>query len=186
MKEKKEIRNIENLISEETKKAEESTTEEKGRNWLPLVIGAAILAVIIAIIIVLAISGSKKETTPTQTETITEESSQQESEVEQVEEESEQLVEESVEEPVVETEEKVAVETMEERLTNLGLQGICVVVWNDSNEEEHVIEEGETYQKVDGDRFFICTPSHRTKVNSSSTSGIELGKPTDNYCEIFF
>lgn len=114
-----------------------------------------------------------------------EESSVQET-IKETEDESAQLAEESVEEPVVETEEEVAVETMEERLTTLGLQGICVVVWNDSNEEEHVIEEGETYERVDGDRFFICTPSLVKGIDSLSDSNYSLGSPTENYFEVTF
>lgn len=163
--------------------------QEIRKGWLPLVIVTAVLAVaLIAIIIVIAMNSGKKETTQTEV-TRAEESSEEvsidETVVEQVEEESEQLGKETVEEATSEAEEAV-VGTMEQRLTELGLQGICVVVWNDVRGEEHIITEGESYKKVEGDRFFICTPSSMTELNSSTARGTEFGESSDNYREIIF
>lgn len=186
-KKEKEIRNIDNLTSEEleteVEEAEEIVTEEDGFNWLPLVIVAAVLAIVIfAIIIVIAMNSGKKETTQTEV-TRVEESSEEVSIEETVEEQTEAETIVEIEESVVEEKEE---NTLEKRLTELGLEGICVVVWNESTETEHIIAEGENYSKNEGDRFFICTPSFMIGINSETNNGDELGMPTENYCEISF
>lgn len=84
------------------------------------------------------------------------------------------VVTETVEEPK---------SVMEEKLIELGKQGISVVVWNDNTNEEHVIDDGESYERQEGDRFFICSPS--MLINISHNIGIEMGQSSDNYCEFF-
>ena len=118
----------------------------------------------------------KKETTQPET-----------NQVEETVEEQTEAETEKVEEEVVEETQAEEVDPMEEWLTNLGLQGVYVAVWNDSNSTQHIMEEGEMYTKNEGDRFFICTPSFMTEINSSTNNGIEFETSTrENYCEIFF
>ncbi len=75
--------------------------------------------------------------------------------------------------------------TMEARLTELGLAGICLVVWNDTTATEKIIQNGDSYEKQEGDRFFICTPSMMIDISSNAVKMEELKPPFDNYCEIF-
>ncbi len=76
-------------------------------------------------------------------------------------------------------------QSMEEWLTEIGKQGtICMAVWNDTTSTKHIIENEETYERQDGDRFFMCTPSKVKENLSDSTIGHKLNKPSDNYLEV--
>ena len=84
-------------------------------------------------------------------------------------------------------EEPAPEETMENWLTEVGKQGtICMAVWNDANSTKHIIENDETYEMQEGDRFFICTPSKLKKSSLTMRFKHEYGKPSDNYVEIKF
>lgn len=73
---------------------------------------------------------------------------------------------------------------MENWLVEVAQQGISLVAWNEINNKKHIFEENETYQAVDGDRFFICTPSSLHSVSMYPSDTVNLQKPNDNYCEI--
>lgn len=117
-----------------------------------------------------------------------EETTQPTEEVQQPEVETDTEIEEGLTEEVQQpVEEPKTEENMEEWLTEVGSQGtICLVVWNDSNSTKHIIEKGERYNKNDGDRFFVCSPSRVCETDYITASEFNLGRPFENYCEVTF
>lgn len=104
---------------------------------------------------------------------------------------------EDVQQPEVETEVEVEAtgevveepeteQTMEEWLTELGSQGICLAVWNDSNGTKRLMIEGEEYVKENGDRFFACAPSLISKLNILSNNDSTIARLSENCIEILF
>lgn len=112
------------------------------------------------------------------------ETAQTESTVESQETEFESM-EDADMENTEEATEPITEQTMEEWLTETGKQEtICMAVWNDANSTKHIIENEETYERQEGDRFFICTPSCFENGHSTVVINYEFGKPTDNYLEV--
>lgn len=77
-------------------------------------------------------------------------------------------------------------QTMEEWLNEMGAQGICLALWNESTGTKRLMMEGEEYTKVEGDRIFLCAPSLITKFRVASVNGIEPERLSENCVEIIF
>lgn len=185
MKKEKE-RNDNLILNEETSGAEVLSTSDSKKAATPkLGITIAVVLVLVVIMAVALTSCSKKNNnkdnqvtnnTPKVEDTV-EVNSTEEVEVPEVEVESTEEVED----------EPVAEQTMEEWLTEIGSKGtICMAVWNDKNSTKHIIENDETYERQDDDKFFICMPSKFKECNCIVVIGNEFGKPTDNYLEVTF
>jgi len=85
------------------------------------------------------------------------------------------------------TEELEAEQTMEEWLTEVGSEGtICMAVWNELDSTKHIIENDTTYERQEGDRFFICTPSKFKEGHSRVAMDYKFVRPYDNYLEVTY
>lgn len=183
----------ENLIlNEETSGAEVLSTSDSKKAATPkLGITIAVVLVLVVIMSVALVACSKKNNNKnnqvTNNTPKVEVESTEEVQVPEVEVEAEPEPEVEVETTEEVVEEPVTEQTMEEWLTEIGSQGtICMAVWNDVNSTKHIIENDETYELQNGDRFFICTPSKIKKNTWTMRIKKENGERVDNYMEVVF
>lgn len=143
----------------------------------------AILCVILSGLLVAFLSGCGEKPTAEVEESAVEESTEQDEEVVSVDDTAEETEEAEVD---------VFKETVEPWLIETGTQGIQMAVWNEENNTMRVIGEDENYTRVEGDRFFLCTPSFligfstHSSIDSASFCSMQIEEPQDNYCEVTF